>query len=83
MNRAGVFSPLFLCLRCQPLHGRTLPVAADVLVVAVVVVVVVVTMVMCVYGRGRGMDGAGMFSTPWLCLWYQPLQSNLLPVMLL
>ena len=76
MDGTGVFSPLWLCLWCQPLHGRTLPVvAAD-----VVVVVVVVTMVMCVYGRGRGMDGAGVFSPLWLCLQYQPLHGLILPV---
>ena len=43
-------------------------------------VVVVVTMVMCVYGRGRGMDGAGVFSPLWLCLQYRPLHGRILPV---
>ena len=64
MDGAGVFSPLWLCLQYQPLHGRILPVV----VADVVVVVVVVTMVMCVYGRGQGMDGAGVLGPLWLCL---------------
>ena len=51
----GVFSPLWLCLRYQPLHGCVLPVvaatAADVVdvVADVVVVVVVVVVVMAMY----------------------------------
>ena len=77
MDGARVFSPLWLCLRYQQPHGRIFPVvAADV----VVVVVVVLTMVMCVYGRGRGMDGTGVFSPLWLCLQYRPLHGRTLPV---
>ena len=49
----GVFSPLWLCLRYQPLHGCVLPVvaatAADVVAADVVGVVVVVVVVMVMY----------------------------------
>ena len=93
---AGVFSPLWLCLQYQPLHGRTLPVAADVVVVVVVaaaaaadavvvvvVVVVVVGMMVIVCGRGRGMDGAGIVSPLWLWLRHQLLHGRLCLLLLL
>ena len=52
MDWLGVYSPLWLCLRYQPLYGCVLPVvaaAADVVVADVVVVVVVVVVVMVMY----------------------------------
>ena len=51
----GVFSPLWLCLRYQQLHGCVLPVVAaaadvaDVVIADVVVVVAVVVVVMVMY----------------------------------
>ena len=55
MDWPGVFSPLWLCLRYQQLHGCVLPVVAaaadvaDVVIADVVVVVAVVVVVMVMY----------------------------------
>ena len=84
MDGVGVFSPLWLCQRHQPLHVRVLLLLLLLMMMLLSLLLLLSLSLLlfwlCVRGREGGVDWLGVFSPLWLCLRYQPLHGCVLPV---